>query len=229
MDQTLPNRHSKNILCYFGQSPDPPTPDDRNSPPVHFYMLSIKEEDSGWDDGDVKVLCVHRHLVYIHNIHSSHFGDKNLILCKLRQFTARKVTRLAGRHQATLNTTQPGMKTHHTIDTQSHPHSPHLPPAHVNTHNTRPTTHHAVCVDTLECRAHTELTMSSSCIVTDSVSFPNRSTSTLSSVDLMALSTSFFERREGKTYPLISSRSGHVVSRACFQRKRTLFFSGKKK
>ena len=49
------------------------------------------------------------------------------------------------------------------------------------------------------------LTMSSSCMVTDSSSFPNLNTRTLSSVDFMASSIAFFDSNFGRMKLIFSS------------------------
>ena len=88
------DRHTNNELSVlkgipgkycFMQPQAPPTTNDKNSPPVNLYVLSVEEEDGRGNDADVKVLCVNGDFVYIHDVHSSHFGDKHLILCKLRR------------------------------------------------------------------------------------------------------------------------------------------------
>ena len=48
-------------------------------------MLAIEEEDSGRDEGDVKVLGVHRNGVCIHNVDVCHLGECMLVLGQLRK------------------------------------------------------------------------------------------------------------------------------------------------
>ena len=56
-------------------------------PPVNFHVLTIEEENGGGDEGDVKILCVHRNTVYIHNVHVSHLGEGMLVLGQLERQT----------------------------------------------------------------------------------------------------------------------------------------------
>ena len=41
-------------------------------PIVNFHMLTIEEEHSCWNQSNVKVTCVNRHGVNIHNVYVSH-------------------------------------------------------------------------------------------------------------------------------------------------------------
>ena len=54
-------------------------------PPVNFHVLTIEEENGGRDEGDVKILCVHRNTVHIHNVHVSHLGESMLVLGQLER------------------------------------------------------------------------------------------------------------------------------------------------
>ena len=54
-------------------------------PPVNFHVLTIEEENGGRDEGDVKILCVHRNTVHIHNVHVSHLGEGMLVLGQLER------------------------------------------------------------------------------------------------------------------------------------------------
>ena len=74
--------------------PHPPTP-QAHSPPVHLHVLSIEEEDGGWDESDVEVLCVDRDTVSIHYEDVRHLRHGMLVLGKLRDmhmFTVAYIT-----------------------------------------------------------------------------------------------------------------------------------------
>lgn len=44
-----------------------------NLPIIYFHVLSIEKEDCGWNITDVKILSIHWHLAYIHQVNCSHF------------------------------------------------------------------------------------------------------------------------------------------------------------
>lgn len=56
---------------------------DNVLPPVNLDVLSIKEEDSGWNQGNVKILGIHWNLVNINKEDPSHVCQLCCTLGKL--------------------------------------------------------------------------------------------------------------------------------------------------
>ena len=48
-------------------------------------MLAIEEEHCGRNEGDIKVLGIHRNTVHIHNVDIRHLGECMLVLGQLRK------------------------------------------------------------------------------------------------------------------------------------------------